>query len=564
MHTLAVIGCGLTGTSLVYQFVRNMTCRKAKTKRTSPGISLLILDQSRQPGPGFPYAKDQIYPFHISNMPGREMSIVASCNTDFTDWLRKHHIDLKLKYPELDQWFTENGIDLLYGQCLPRMIMGEYLKDRFDGALRMAANEGISVSLHTQCTVTGIHSKDNGFSIETIDKNTHTVNAFMSERIILATGHWITQHQQIGYFDSPWPANRLIEEIPQGSRVAIIGTSLSAIDTVLTLFSDGRFEWQTNGRLTFIPAHHSRTATMYSRTGILPRVRGKTGHYQNQFFSVQQINRLVERKAKRLVLEDLFSLLQKELALAYDASINWKQVIATGKNAVSMLLANIQDAENGDNPGGDILWQTILFQSIPVIKKAYLNLTASQRKRFEKHYKSIFMAHAAVIPLLNAKKLLALMTSGVLKVEKLSAHYELNPITDDQGFEFCYPDAAGKPVKKRYPFVVDARGQSLAYQTNPSKLAKQMISSGLVLLENQDPSLPAEQHNPGGVWIDPDTYRVMTKGPGQTISASDKMYAVGVMTGGQIINTSMAYQCAIAADTVSKHIIDDVLKTVQK
>jgi hypothetical protein len=441
------------------------------------------------------------------------------------------------------------------------MVMGEYLKDRFDGALRMAADEGITVSLHKQCTVTGIHSRDDGFSIETLDKKTHTVKTFISERVMLATGHWIPQHHQKGYFDSPWPANRLIEKIPQGSRVAIIGTSLSAIDTVLTLFSDGKFEWQANGRLTFIPAHHSRTATLYSRTGILPRVRGKTGPYQNQFFSVQQIDRLIERKTNRLTLEDLFSLLQKELALAYGASINWNQVTAIGKNAMSMLIANIQDAENGDNPGGDILWQTILFQSIPMIKKAYLNLTAGQRKRFEKHYKSIFMAHAAVIPMLNAKKLLALMTSGVLKVEKLSAHYELNPISDDQGFEFCYPDATGKPVRKTYLFVVDARGQSLAYQTNPSQLAKQMLSSGLVLIENQDSFSPSEQHPSGALWIDPDTCRVMTKGPGQKICASDKMYAVGAMTGGQIINASMAYQCAVSADTVSNHIIDDLMKT---
>jgi hypothetical protein len=153
------------------------------------------------------------------------------------------------------------------------------------------------------------------------------------------------------------------------------------------------------------------------------------------------------------------------------------------------------------------------------------------------------------------------MTSGVLKVEKLSAHYELNHISDDQGFEFCYPDATGKPVRKTYLFVVDARGQSLAYQTNPSQLAKQMLSSGLVLIENQDSFSPSEQHPSGALWIDPDTCRVMTKGPGQKICASDKMYAVGAMTGGQIINASMAYQCAVSADTVSNHIIDDLMKT---
>ena len=49
------------------------------------------------------------------------------------------------------------------------------------------------------------------------------------------------KNDQQNYFFSPWPAQELRRRVPVGKKVAIIGTSLSAIETLLTLSSEGEF-----------------------------------------------------------------------------------------------------------------------------------------------------------------------------------------------------------------------------------------------------------------------------------------------------------------------------------
>jgi uncharacterized NAD(P)/FAD-binding protein YdhS len=101
--------------------------------------------------------------------------------------------------------------------------------------------------------------------------------ALLANRVLLATGHWFVERNDLRCFASPWPAGFLQSHIPEDAKVAIIGTGLSAIDAVLTLTAKGIFSDTASGELCYRPTEKTRHLTLYSRKGLLPSVRGRRG-----------------------------------------------------------------------------------------------------------------------------------------------------------------------------------------------------------------------------------------------------------------------------------------------
>lgn len=80
----------------------------------------------------------------------------------------------------------------------------------------------------------------------------------IADRILLATGHWFEKNEQHGYFPSPWPARHLLEKTSEGEKVAVIETSLSAMEVVLTLTSNGHFIRDNSNELVYVPPRKSK------------------------------------------------------------------------------------------------------------------------------------------------------------------------------------------------------------------------------------------------------------------------------------------------------------------
>ena len=59
----------------------------------------------------------------------------------------------------------------------------------------------------------------------------------------------------------------------------------------------------------------------------------------------------------------------------------------------------------------------------------------------------------------------------------------------------------------------------------------------------------------GSLWIDPDTHQAMRKNTKGEITRSVRIYAVGSMTRGQIIDASMAYGSAVSTACIADDII---------
>jgi len=565
----AIIGGGLTGTAMLYQFAEQVAQEIERSLLDPSKIKIQIFEKQDTFGPGFPHCDRNVMPYHITNMCARDMGILLDNSVDFQDWVMIHQDKLEARFPNIDAKTENNNPCNHY----PRAIMGEYLKDRFQEAHQKAQALGLVVELYSRSEVIDLAKRRDKIHLTVKCLSSGSTFACVADRVLLATGHWFEIEEQDNYFPSPWPAKNLIQKIPEGEKVAVIGTSLSAIEVVLTLTSDGDFVRDDSGNLNYVPSPNPRRFALYSRRGLLPKVRGKMGQHCNRILTREKIESLAVQNQGYLTLEAVFQLLNLELEAAYGHRINWDAVVNPTKPPADLLQQYLEDAINGDGPDGELIWQTVLHQSFDMVREIYLSLTLEDRKHFDKEYTSIFFTHAATQPIINAKKMLALMKSGIVEVFKLGRDYKFVKNDSKDRYEFIYRDQKGKLKKEAHRYVVNARGQPRSIRTNPSPLMKNLLKRGIVQMGETRPlrpkdtrsRLPADQpitefqtYKTGSIWIDPRTHQVIRQVSDKIITQSDALYAVGAMTRGQIIDASMAYGIVQSTARIADNLVNDL------
>jgi len=180
----------------------------------------------------------------------------------------------------------------------PCVIVGEYIADRFQLFVEELKCRGFDVSTRTRSGACQVELCDEGYAV--LLDNGDMVH---TKELFVATGHFQSPGRfapdgHPGFFDSPFPPQRLQNEIDLGVDVGILGCSLSAIDAALTLcaknchfeevstsggplqgFYQGShtsFGYLNGGYLRFVPfdGTSSFNLTMYARQGLLPQVMG--------------------------------------------------------------------------------------------------------------------------------------------------------------------------------------------------------------------------------------------------------------------------------------------------
>ena len=564
----AIIGGGLTATAMLCQLVNQVQQKVAEGRLDPSKIGIQVYEKQDTHGPGFPHSDKFVLPFHITNMCASDMGIIDGRPGDFEDWVATNSNHLQKRFGGFQA--AASG-DSEFGQeCnhYPRMVMGAYLEARFQAAVESAQRLGLDINLAPQTEVIDLKESGSGVILRIRDLQSQHDDSREADRVLLATGHWFEKIDQTNYFSSPWPAGELMRKIPEGAKVAVIGTSLSAIETLLTLTAEGKFTRNRSGQLAYAPPDNSRTFCLYSRCGLLPKVRGKMGHYRNKFLNRENLDRLLFNNRGNLRLEAIFKLLDAELEAAYCHPIDWDEVLNPTDSPADLLQKYIEDAVNGDGPDGELIWQTILHQSFDMVRDMYLNLALEDRRRFDTHYTSLFFTHAATQPVLNAEKLLALIRAGIVRVIKLGKKYRLAKANDSDYYEFIYEDGRGTVNRDAYRYVVNARGQEKSFETNPSPLAQKLLQRGTVLIEEcrssenpDDPAISDETYKTGSIWIDTETHHIMQRGSDHRVTRSGRIYAVGAMTRGQIIDASMARGIVQATSRIANNLVDYLVRS---
>ena len=570
----AIIGGGLTATAMLYQIVEKLRQNIDLGILIPSRIKIQIFEKQETFGSGFPHSDRNVMPFHITNMCAKDMGILFGNPADFQEWVIHHQHSLQEQYPYMDD------VSFGRGGCnhYPRAIMGAYLTHRFHEAYQNAQALGLAVELYSRSEVIDLKERHDKIHLTVKNRLSGSTFSCIADRVLLATGHWFEEKERNNYFPSPWPAKNLLERIPKGEKVAVIGTSLSAIEVVLTLTSDGHFIRDDSDKLVYVPPANPRRFALYSRGGLLPKVRGKMGKYRNRFLTRKKLESLIAENQGYLSLEAVFQLLNSELEAAYGHAINWETVVSPTRPPAELLQQYLEDARNGDGPDGELVWQTVLHQSFDMVREIYLRLSLEDRERFDKTYTAVFFTHAATQPAINAEKMLALMKSGLVEVFKLGRNYQFVKNDTKNGWEFVYQDFNGRTKRDAYRYVVNARGQAKSIQADPSPLTKNLLKRGIVQNEetqsvqkedrqgNRSATQPKNKlhtYKTGSMWIDPETHHVMRQASDNIPTRSKAIYAVGAMTRGQIIDASMAHGIVQSTARIAHHWVDDLKQVAE-
>ncbi|GAA4379057.1 FAD/NAD(P)-binding protein [Nocardioides caricicola] len=213
--SIAIVGGGASGVLTAFQLLA----------RPDEALSVTVHEATGVLGRGIAYGTSD--PRHLLNVRARHMSAYADVPSDLLDWT------------------VRAGRDPDPLGFLPRMEYAHYLQD----TLADVADHRLSISAGRVDDVVPVAG---GFEVRTRDRVT------TAGTVVLAYGNQTPQELgelagHPGYLANPWDL-AAIRALPGDATVVLVGTGLTAIDTVITLLED----------------EPGRRAVMVSRHGLLP------------------------------------------------------------------------------------------------------------------------------------------------------------------------------------------------------------------------------------------------------------------------------------------------------
>jgi uncharacterized NAD(P)/FAD-binding protein YdhS len=161
--------------------------------------------------------------------------------------------------------------------------------------------------------------------------HTTSLGAFEVNHVVLCMGNLpstLFSHLQgiDGYHHSPYPSKSMIGNIPKDESVCVIGTSLSGIDTIVSLAELG----------------HKGKIVCTSRSGRFPSVRGELSHRTPpKPITREQIDLMSELRGGKLRLSDMDSCsLRKSKGLRVPNSI-WKKFLTLAQARMTTCLTKL-------------------------------------------------------------------------------------------------------------------------------------------------------------------------------------------------------------------------------
>ncbi|MGV1832990.1 FAD/NAD(P)-binding protein [Agrobacterium vitis] len=473
MKRIAIIGMGGTGTAAFANLIKHLIAAGEWSAQVFL-IDRAPIDGAKAFAGGTAFGTPACV--HRLNTAVADMGVFADQRDDFRSWLESNR----------DKWNDRHySIDVNPDDFLPRPFFTEYLQDVLDRYEQMAATAGIKVSRFASGAIN--LSKISGrFWIE-LANGTFVV----ADAAILALGQpegtrFPKLQTTAKFVDSPWPVQRLVSCIPKDQPTTILGTGLTAVDTVLTLVAYG----------------HQGPIRMISRNGLLPEASGVSSvRRPNKILSKDHIETIL-RGADRLRLSELFKLFKLELRARGGR-------IPIELCPVSRFRTSIYAAAQNANILQDVLANTRFIGSW-----LWSLLSITDKLRFQRRFGSQWTAYRYAMPIQTARSILRLMESGQLEVIG--------------GFAGVVSSPSGFALSTRQGGVlhtdtlIDATGPSNDVRLTQVPLVQSLLRKGLCL-----------PHAAGGVQADTETFELLGS---QGCTAG--LYAVGQILSGQLFATN--------------------------
>ena len=445
LKKIAIVGAGPTGVYTLFSLLKN-----------GIPLALSIYEQADEAGVGMPYSDEENSKMMLANIASIEIPPIF---ITWLDWLRDQSEAHLARYHVRKDSLHDR-------QFLPRMLLGEYFRDRFLALVAQAKACGFTVDVHESCRVTDLQVLPDGVQLwvegQDIPKQFDVA--------VIATGHVWPDHDPStrSFFPSPWSG--LMDATIPPCNVGIMGTSLSGIDAAMAVaIQHGTFSEQADNSVHFRLDKGSEALkiTLMSRSGILPEA---DFYCPIPWESLRVVTESAVEKAitagEEGLLDRVFWLMVQELE---QADPDWSEHIALrqlnadtfagawfaarkARNPFTWAQANLADVERNKRDKLTVPWRYAVLRLHEAIEPVVAHLSARDRKRFNAGLARVFIDNYAAIPPQSIRRLLALREAGVVNILALGPDYEMN----------VEPQRTRIAVQQnvhQFDVFIDARGQ---------------------------------------------------------------------------------------------------------
>lgn len=451
MPKVAIIGSGPTGIYTLHGLVRS-----------DLPLSITIFEVEADAGKGTPYHPDINDQAMLANIASIELPPI--CET-LVAWLRRQ-TDAEL------QRLNITRANIREREFYPRVVLGEFLQSQFQQLIDNGVAKGHAIDVKSRHRVVDIRLREADIQL-TVSMPDGARKDYAFDHVVMATGHNWPETTEIrpGYFMSPWPAPALKTIGP--CHVGILGTSLSAIDALITVATaHGVFYLDAGGQLQYQPSADGEGfhAALMSRKGLLPEADFycEYPYAPLQVCTAETVNALIARGSANL-LDDVFELFKRELAACdpdYAAKIGLALLTVDTLAAAyfaerevadpfTWAAANLAEAEQNKRNHHTVAWRYAILRMHEIIARAVPHLDEEDLKRFHRKFKSVFVDDYATVPHQSIQRLLALRRAGKLDILRLGNDYELDTEGAARGAVLRF---AGQRVA--FDAFIDATGQA--------------------------------------------------------------------------------------------------------
>jgi len=449
--SIAFVGAGPTTIYTFCAFLRGV----------AGAAEVTIFEEQPRAGLGTPYRPGWNDPAMLSNIASIEIPPI--CET-LIDWLarqpRARLVRLGIDPEEIDAH-----------AFYPRLALGEYFLDQFNGLIEEARGRGIAVEIATSCRVTDIRAAGDGLHLFVSPRRGSACER-VYDRVVLATGHQWPEEPEVGpgYFLSPWPATAL-QRIPPVA-IGIRGTSLTAIDAAVAVAVAHGTLIETEGKSIEYRIHPGAEGfgiTMMSRKGLLPEADfyHPIPYEPLSICTPEAIEALIAADCDHL-LDQSYDLFRAELRAAdpdYAATVGLDALALEefadryfadriAADPFEWAESDLAEARANFAREYTVPWRYAILRMHEVLGRIVPHLEEEALERFNRYLKPVFVDEYATVPHLSIERLLALHRSGRLHVAALGEDHRIDTRGRESGAEVTM---LGQ--RRHFPAFIDATGQ---------------------------------------------------------------------------------------------------------
>ena len=480
--TICIIGFGATGISFLRQLLEEIKNGEVKNP---PRI--VIYNSNKNPARGLAYSNKS--PHYRLNMRSSTMSIWPENPMDFVDYLKK-----------------VRGMEDV-PEYASRYLFGDYLEHAWKVAQELAKEMKIPIEYNEEKIETVTPNKDGTFTIGSSEEESINV-----EYAVMCLGNLPPEtyrelRGEEGYLHNFY--GKLKAAAVEGkTKAVILGCSLSAVDALLHLVKECKFEGEV---------------TLVSRKGILPSV---------QVPKMPAVKNITPEELPPGNLESLeefalFVLKNIGSKLTIKDLIEWSENGNRNKSAIEQIRTSIKLAETNKA----FAWQAPLLALSRGMPLLWQKLPIRERERFLWNFNTQWAAFRFSMPLPTAKKLVDLLESQNITI---SSGVESVVSRGEGKFEVKTKDAEFEA-----DLVINATGSGLDAQKSNDPLLRFLLEQKI-----------GHPHSCGGFWVSEDTCEILD----ENRKPIENLHLMGSLTRGVFLYANALEMNALQAQEVSKSI----------